>query len=133
MEDLKMLFLNVLSEDAEEDVISIVSELNTILKNTGVEFNYRKSKTDTSTLNILEIRTDEEKINKSLKRHAGRKRISSRLKYSEIEEMQKSMTADEIVSKLNMSRATYFRKCKKMKQMKGKRCIIARFVTPDFS
>ena len=107
------LFLDIMNDKDKEHAIEVVSKLNSILANNGVKFNF-----DTyEKTHILGILIDDDAIKKSMKRNAGRKSRSSNVKYSDVLRMQESMTHEQIIENLKMSRATYFRKIKKMNEI----------------
>ena len=89
-------------------------EIKKLLEQHGVFINF-----DTDNHNVLSIFVNESE----LKRNAGRKAKleyteNGILRLSEIEKMQETMTDTEIISQLNMSRATFYRRLKKAKANK---------------
>lgn len=113
MTEYEQLCLDIVDDKDKEHAIEIVSKLNSILANNGVKFNF-----DTyGKTHILGIHIDDDAIKKSMKRNAGRKTRFSNVKFSDVLRMQESMTHEQIIENLKMSRATYFRKIKKMNEI----------------
>lgn len=113
MTEYEQLCLDIVDDKDMEHAAEVVSKLNSILANNGVKFNF-----DTyGKTHILGIHIDDDAIKKSMKRNAGRKSRFSDVKYSDVLRMQESMTHEQIIENLKMSRATYFRKIKKMNEI----------------
>jgi predicted HTH transcriptional regulator len=90
----------------------VSDEINSLLNGKGLYVNYHK---EDSTLYISIKPT---LIKRKLSRNAGRKqgKVYTQYKCSEIAEMQKTMTNEQIATQLNIPKATFYRHLKLMKQ-----------------
>lgn len=91
-------------------------EIKELLEKHGVYLDVDYDFTEDKAKFVLEV--DENKV----KRSAGRNRKATKtknsilVKLSDIEKMQETMTDEEIISQMNISRATFYRRLKRAKE-----------------
>ena len=98
-------------DEHQSESFEKVDELSEILSHIGVSIEIKNSNAG----NYIEFNYDMEKINKKLKRHAGRKkaRCAMSIETKDVRErMDKGESAERIASELGISRSTLFRKLK---------------------
>ena len=104
-----MFFL--LNEEDLDEKIAKIEEFNRVFQKSGVILEVE----NINNLNVLKINYDTEKN----KRGAGRKQkfIQGTYTLSDIEQMLKKTSAEEVAMKLGISRATFFRKLKRSREL----------------
>lgn len=102
--------------DANSKDMSVVSELNEILRKMGSEISVEP--TADENFSYLTIIFDTKKAHDFLSRGAGRKRKEPTSDYSiaEIRKMLEKEPAEEVAKKLGVSRATLFRRLRALKE-----------------
>lgn len=104
-----MFFL--LNEEDLDEKIAKIEEFNRVFQKSGVILEVE----NINNLNVLKINYDTEKN----KRGAGRKQkfVQGTYTLSDIEQMLKKTSAEEVAMKLGISRATFFRKLKRSREL----------------
>ena len=104
-----MFFL--LNEEDLDEKIAKIEEFNRVFQKSGVILEVE----NINNLNVLKINYDTEKN----KRGAGRKQkfVQGTYTLSNIEQMLKKTSAEEVAMKLGISRATFFRKLKRSREL----------------
>ncbi|MBS6560508.1 MAG: hypothetical protein KH355_09585 [Clostridiales bacterium] len=104
-----MFFL--LNEEDLDEKMPKIEEFNRVFQKSGVILEVE----NINNLNVLKINYDTEKN----KRGAGRKQkfVQGTYTLSDIEQMLKKTSAEEVAMKLGISRATFFRKLKRSREL----------------
>lgn len=104
-----MFFL--LNEEDLDEKIAKIEEFNRVFQKSGVILEVE----NINNLNVLKINYDTEKN----KRGAGRKQkfVQGTYTLNDIEQMLKKTSAEEVAMKLGISRATFFRKLKRSREL----------------
>lgn len=106
-------FTNFWLDGIDEKNSSKVLELNMILSYFGISFEI-KERAELGT--CLTIKYDTDKLNKIRTRNAGRhkKNTAKYYKIADVIEMKKSLSENEILKTLEISRSTYYRRLKEI-------------------
>jgi hypothetical protein len=105
-----------LKEGQDEQAREIVSQLKQVLDGKGIRISF--SNEDGNPFLYLAI--NEETVREKIKRNAGRNRKTYEYRYSDVRKMiDEGMDKKDIMEKLGMPRATFYRRLKAMQEYTG--------------
>lgn len=111
MTETKLFLLDMVNDETKEDV----SELKEILEKIGMTLSIQKS--EDGERDFLMFNYDPENVLAKFSRNAGRKQAMTEgyLTFEDIKNMQKEMNNEEIIKKIGISKATFYRRLKECK------------------